>query len=474
MPVLPALRSLGRSSLRRPRPPSLLPPCGFSSLSEHAVPAEEGAGHIAGPSTWRGVARFYKSAEAARAASGAGWQVLIDGRPLRTNTASDLVLPCEDLAWAIAAEFAAQGDTVVPATTALYNLASTAVDTYVTEDIAGAEDYEAFLRAQRLSTFDLLVARQAAAGGGGGVAGGGAATADAIVASARSLQGAAPSHADIVTGRESSGAMSSASGNGTAKLRDLVLDCLETDSVCYRVGDSADPSERLLRKRQDKCVGRLSPLAAFVAPRLLPTHPPPPHTRARARKHTQRTPPPRYYGPLQQWFENSYAVRLGTAEGFAELLHPEAAYLCAEAEVDDAPPWAKAALGHVVSLTKSAVIGLAFSHGALDTRGAFEAARLEEEWQIVQNGLVEDGHDAARAHARAGLAAAAAFLALLPRELRAKPLPVGRGVEPGAAAWRDAAAARVRARRVRETALVAAKRSAMREHEVAAAAEAQK
>jgi hypothetical protein len=164
-------------------------------------------------------------------------------------------------------------------------------------------------------------------------------------------------------------------------------------------------------------------------------------------------------------------VRLGTAEGFSELLHPEAAYLVAEAEVDGAPPWAKAALGHVVGLTKSAVIGLAFSHGGLDSRGAFEAARLEEEWQIVQNGLVEDGHDAARAHARAGLTAAAAFLSLLPPQLRLQPLPAGRGAKP-AAAWRDAAVARVRARRQREAALVAAKRSAMRAHEEAEAAQA--
>jgi chaperone required for assembly of F1-ATPase len=239
-------------SLRRVRPSSWgSSPRGLSTLLEHAADADAvSTGAIAGPSTWRGVARFYKHVEAARAPSGAGWQVLIDGRPLRTNTASDLLLPSEDLAWAIAGEFAAQGDMIVPATTALYNLASTAVDTYVTEDVAGAEDYEAFLRAQRLSTFDLLVERQAAGGEGGGGAGG---AAEAIVASARSLQGAAPAHADIATGRESSGAMSSASGNGTSKLRDLVLDCLETDSVCYRVGDSADPSERLLRKRQDKC-----------------------------------------------------------------------------------------------------------------------------------------------------------------------------------------------------------------------------
>ena len=147
-------------SLRRGRPSFR----SVTSLSEHSVDGDVGsASPISGPSTWRGVARFYKTTEAVACPSGGGWRVLIDGRPLRTNTAGELLLPSEDLAWAIAAEFASQGDMIVPATTSLYNLASTAVDTYVTEDLAGAEDYEAFLRAQRLSTFDLLVERQAAA-----------------------------------------------------------------------------------------------------------------------------------------------------------------------------------------------------------------------------------------------------------------------------------------------------------------------
>ena len=78
--------------------------------------------------------------------------MLIEGRPLRSNAAAELTLPSQGLALAIAGEFAAQGAMIVPATTALYNLASTAVDAYVSEDAAGAEDYEAFLRAQRTSS----------------------------------------------------------------------------------------------------------------------------------------------------------------------------------------------------------------------------------------------------------------------------------------------------------------------------------
>ena len=211
----------------------------------------EGSMGSVGSATWRGVPRFYANVGAASHPSGRGWQVLIEGRPLRSNAAAELTLPSQGLALAIAGEFASQGAMIVPATTALYNMASTAIDTYASEDPAGTADYEAYLRATQLSTFDLLEARQEALQGA-------AAARDsvaAIVESARALEGGVPAHASLETGRSGSGAMTSGAGSGTSRLRDLLLDSLETDSVCYRVDwNTGDPSERLLRKRQDRCV----------------------------------------------------------------------------------------------------------------------------------------------------------------------------------------------------------------------------
>ena len=218
--------------------------------------SSEGSMGSVGSATWRGVPRFYANVGAAPHPSGRGWQVLIEGRPLRSNAAAELTLPSQGLALAIAGEFASQGAMIVPATTALYNMASTAIDTYASEDPAGTADFEAYLRATQLSTFDLLEARQEALQGA-------AAARDsvaAIVESARALEGGVPAHASLETGRSGSGAMTSGAGSGTSRLRDLLLDSLETDSVCYRVDwNTGDPGERLLRKRQDRCAGSGAP-----------------------------------------------------------------------------------------------------------------------------------------------------------------------------------------------------------------------
>ena len=61
-------------SLRRGRPSFR----SVTSLSEHSVDGDVGsASPISGPSTWRGVARFYKTTEAVACPSGGGWRVLV-------------------------------------------------------------------------------------------------------------------------------------------------------------------------------------------------------------------------------------------------------------------------------------------------------------------------------------------------------------------------------------------------------------
>lgn len=70
--------------------------------------------------------RVYKRA-AARPAEG-GWGVALDGRVMRTPGRNELVVPTEELAAAIAAEWDAQRDEVRPATMPLTRLAATAID----------------------------------------------------------------------------------------------------------------------------------------------------------------------------------------------------------------------------------------------------------------------------------------------------------------------------------------------------------
>lgn len=335
------------------------------------------------------------------------YQVLIDGRALRTNGMKDLLVPSYALALVIAGEFASQTEYVLPATTPIYNLTCNAIDNYVTEDIHAAEDLEAQLRAIKLSTFDRILIQQELndQNSSSSTSSSSSSTlpsttttisdepatitrtsSSSILHSVQQMeqQNITPSHAQTsITGRNESGGMSSTGQVGTARLRDLALDNLETDSVCFRVDtELGDTSEKLLRKRQDK-----------------------------------------YYEPLIQWFKESYGVPLGTAIGLKDIDHPELAYQIIEDEMDIASPWLKAFYSTVLTTTKSSVLTLALAHNAVGIEEAFQIARLEEEWQIDEHGFVEDGHDSQRAHLRLMLASAVTYLNLLPKEYGPMKLP---------------------------------------------------
>lgn len=387
--------------------------------------------------SWKGVRRFYAHVDVKQAENVVdvygraltGWQVLIEGRPLRTHAVNELVVPTEGLARAIAGEFASQGDMIRPATMPLYNLACLAVDNFVNEDLAAAEELEALHRATRLSTFDVMEARAQVQAEREGVREDGKGSVKSTTLS-EMLAGngdssAVPAHArTALTGRSESGALSSSGSSGTAKLRDLLLDYLETDSICYRVDwDMADPSERLLRKRQDSL-----------------------------------------YAPLMDWFQGAYGVRLDVAVGITDVNHPEEAYMAVEDAADTADPWLKAVLQSAVGVLKSSVLALALVHRAVDVQGAIEAARVEEEWQIGENGFVEDGHDTTAAYMRAHISAASTFLWLLPASNPA-PLPAQgkKGYAEQLARTQQERAARVMVRREREARLVGQKRAIMKQ-----------
>lgn len=73
-----------------------------------------------------GTRRFYK-AVSVEAGEG-GWQVRLDGRPVRTPMRAFLTVPSRTLAEAMAAEWAAQEGAIRPDTMPLTQLASTAID----------------------------------------------------------------------------------------------------------------------------------------------------------------------------------------------------------------------------------------------------------------------------------------------------------------------------------------------------------
>lgn len=95
--------------------------------------------------------RFYRDAAATPA--GTGWEIALDGRPVRTPGRRPLVVPSERLANAIADEWRGQGDRIDPRSMPLTGLANAAIDRV-------APDPEGFARGlARYGESDLLCYR---------------------------------------------------------------------------------------------------------------------------------------------------------------------------------------------------------------------------------------------------------------------------------------------------------------------------
>lgn len=108
--------------------------------------------------------RFWNAAEA-RQADG-GWEVALDGRPLRTPGRLHLLLPTQALAEAIAAEWLAVEGEVKPGSMPLTGLANAALDIVAADPAAFAASLASYaasdLTCYRAETPEELVARQAA------------------------------------------------------------------------------------------------------------------------------------------------------------------------------------------------------------------------------------------------------------------------------------------------------------------------
>lgn len=111
--------------------------------------------------------RFWTSADVAESEAAQGWQVLLDGRVVKTPAKRPLVVPTCVMAHAIAAEWDAQGDTVDPATMPVTRSANAAIDKVAIqfEEVADlVADYGGSdLLCYRAASPVELVARQAEA-----------------------------------------------------------------------------------------------------------------------------------------------------------------------------------------------------------------------------------------------------------------------------------------------------------------------
>ncbi|WP_128926325.1 ATP12 family chaperone protein [Bradyrhizobium guangxiense] len=108
--------------------------------------------------------RFYKEAGVTDAED--GFAITLDGKPIRTPSGRQVVIPSRELAEAVAAEWAAQGEAIDPSTMPLTRIANSVVEgvvdrvEFVSDDLA--KYFQSDLLFYRAGHPEGLVAREAA------------------------------------------------------------------------------------------------------------------------------------------------------------------------------------------------------------------------------------------------------------------------------------------------------------------------
>jgi chaperone required for assembly of F1-ATPase len=119
----------------------------------------------------------------------------------------------------------------------------------------------------------------------------------------------------------------------------------------------------------------------------------------------------RLWDPVLAWAREALGARFVLAQGVVHTAQPEAATAAARAAIPT-DPWRLGALHAITTLTGSALLALALARGHLTADAAWDAAHVDEDWNMDQWGRDESAL-ARRAARRAEMDAAAAVLATL-------------------------------------------------------------
>jgi chaperone required for assembly of F1-ATPase len=118
------------------------------------------------------------------------------------------------------------------------------------------------------------------------------------------------------------------------------------------------------------------------------------------------------WDPLLDWAEQRYDVHFEIVEGIMHRAQPAETVARLSAALHAFGPFQLAALQPLVTISGSLLIALALAEGEIDVGSAFEAAHVDELWQVRQWGEDELARQA-RENRRRDFKAAARFLALL-------------------------------------------------------------
>jgi chaperone required for assembly of F1-ATPase len=122
-----------------------------------------------------------------------------------------------------------------------------------------------------------------------------------------------------------------------------------------------------------------------------------------------------HWDPILEWVRSALGARFIFAEGANFVVQPEAALAAVRAEAGKWPvPFALAALASLTSLAGSALIALALARGRLSAVEAWNAAHVDEDWNVRQWGEDVEAMSG-RAQRFSEFEAAAKMLALLDR-----------------------------------------------------------
>jgi chaperone required for assembly of F1-ATPase len=99
------------------------------------------------------------------------------------------------------------------------------------------------------------------------------------------------------------------------------------------------------------------------------------------------------WDPVLAWARDRLGARFVLAQGVTYVAQPDTALAAARAAIPDATDereiWKLGALSSIASLTGSALLALALAHRHISADATWDAAHLDEDWQMAQWGRDE-------------------------------------------------------------------------------------
>jgi chaperone required for assembly of F1-ATPase len=96
----------------------------------------------------------------------------------------------------------------------------------------------------------------------------------------------------------------------------------------------------------------------------------------------------KYWDPILQWARDTLGAKFVLGEGVVHVAQSDAALSAARAAIP-ADPWRLGAIHVITTLTGSALIALAVASGHLSPDAAWQAAHVDEDWNMEQWGRDE-------------------------------------------------------------------------------------